>query len=369
MALLVTYVLIALGFSFLCSLLEATLLTVTPSNIASAKEKGRAWGGRMERLKKDIDRPLSAILTLNTIAHTMGAAGAGAQYARLYGNTGEAIFAALLTLAILIFTEIIPKTLGARYALFFAPSVAWFLPFLITLLAPLVWLCQQITKLLTFGRAQHTPKHRDELLALANLGEKAGTLHASESRVFRNLLRMHEMRVSDIMTPSPVVFSLPETMKIADFPVAAQGKAFSRIPIHGSSKDEITGVVMRITVLEKLAAGDSEDSLEALAMQAHITPEAEPVDQLFQRFLDERTQFMVVSDQFGALAGVVTLEDVIETILGFEIVDEGDTHEDLQALARKLWRDRARKMGIELDADDQLAGQPPPDGQPPALDR
>lgn len=355
MTLLISYVLIALGFSFLCSLLEATLLTVTPSNIASAKENGQRWAVRMEKLKKDIDRPLSAILTLNTVAHTMGAAGAGAQYARLYGDAAEAVFAGILTLAILIFTEIIPKTLGARYALFFAAPVSVFLPILITVLMPLVWLCQQITRLITFGKAAHVPRHRDELLAMANLGEKAGALHVSEGRIFRNILKMHEMKVTDIMTPRPVVFTLPASLPIKEFPVAAKDVQFSRIPVYGKTKDEIVGVVLRMAVLEQLTAGESTKTLDELKIPVRVATENKQVDLLFRRFLKEQVHLMIVADDFGGLAGVVTLEDVLETIIGFEIVDESDTHEDLQELARRLWKERAGRMGISLSDKSQEA--------------
>lgn len=170
MLLLITYVCVALGFSFLCSLLEATLLTLTPTQLQSAKSEGKRWAQKLQALKQDIDQPLSAILTLNTIAHTMGATGAGAQYAKVYGDATGGIFAGLLTLAVLVFTEIIPKTLGARYSLAFAPFTAWFLPWLERVLRPVVWLCQNITRLITFGRASDRPRHREELLAVGTPG-------------------------------------------------------------------------------------------------------------------------------------------------------------------------------------------------------
>jgi CBS domain containing-hemolysin-like protein len=201
-----------LSFSFVCSLLEASLLTITPSAISNAKQKGLRWGKRMEAYKNDIDRPLSAILTLNTVAHTMGAAGAGAQYARVFGNTGEAIFAGVLTLAILILTEIIPKTLGSRYAVGLAGVTSTILPLMITGLAPLVWGCRQITRLITPAGQALPAMHREELLAMTRLGAESGQLKERESEFVHNLIQLHSMKTWDIMTPRPVIFELPESM-------------------------------------------------------------------------------------------------------------------------------------------------------------
>ncbi|WP_309385145.1 hemolysin family protein [Cerasicoccus frondis] len=351
MLLLITYVLIALGFSFLCSLLESTLLTVTPSKIETAKSTGKPWGARMEKLKEDIDRPLSAILTLNTIAHTMGAAGAGAQYAKVYGNVGESIFAGVLTLAILIVTEIIPKTLGARYALFFAPIVSWILPWLIRLLSPLVWFCKQITRLITRGSVEETHTDRAELLAMANLGEEEGIIDRHERTVFQNILELNTMKVEDIMTPRPVVFMISEAMSGQDFLDAIKDKPFTRIPIYGQNRDDVTGFIVRSEALYRCATEGRDFQLKDLRRPILVTPETESVDVLFHRLSEENTHIMLATDEFGSVAGVVTFEDIIETVLGFEIVDENDRHQDLQAFARKLWRSRAERMGISIDGD------------------
>lgn len=348
MVLLIVYVLIALVFSFLCSLLESTLLTVGPSKIESAKSAGKPWGQRMAKLKDDIDRPLSAILTLNTIAHTMGAAGAGAQYARVYGNIGESIFAGVLTLAILIFTEIIPKTLGARYALFFAPSVSWFLPWLIRLLCPLVWFSKQITRIITRGGAQVSHTNREELMAMANLGEEEGIIDQHEKSVFHNILKLNTVKVKDIMTPRPVVFMLSQETTGSEFVELTQDKPFSRIPIHGKTRDDVTGFVVRAEVLYKCLTLPGDFEISELCRPIIITPETELVDSLFRGLSEENTHIMLATDEFGSVSGIVTFEDVIETVLGFEIVDENDRHQDLQALARKLWRTRAERMGIPL---------------------
>gem|GEM_PF-9352 len=362
MALLVTYVLIALVVSFLCSVLEAGLLTITPSAINSAEQRGSRWAKRMKAYKADIDRPLSAILTLNTVAHTMGAAGAGAQYARIFGNTGEAIFAGGLTLAILIFTEIIPKTLGSRLAVPLAGFTASILPIMITGLAPLVWFCRQLTRLITPQGHVVPEMHREELLAMTRLGAESGQIEEQESRFVQNLIQLHSMKTWDIMTPRPVIFALPESMPLTEFITAIEDKPFSRIPVYKTNRDDIAGFIIRGEALIAHMK-DADDSLTLAAVKRPIAVAAEhtPVDALFRRFIAERHQIALIVDEFGSTVGLVTFEDLIETIFGFEIVDEKDKVADMQHHARTLWRERARKMGIKLDEDGQL----PPDSPKP----
>jgi CBS domain containing-hemolysin-like protein len=353
MSLLFFYVALALGVSFLCSILEATLLTLTPSTVSSAKQKGLAWAPRMEALKADIDRPLSAILTLNTIAHTMGAAGAGAEYGRISGNTGEAIFAGVLTLAILIFTEIIPKTIGAKFAPQLAGPTSAILPVLITLLMPLVWASQKLTRLIARREAMDTSVQRDELLAMARLGEESGSLGKRESLFVQNLIQLHAMKVWDIMTPRPVIFALPQSTRLVDCVRLIEEKPFTRIPVYKTSRDDIVGFVIRgEALLAHLKDEDDTGTLESITRPIGVTPEYVPVDGLFQRFISERHQIMIVADEFGTTVGLVTFEDIIETIFGFEIMDEKDKVADLQLHARNLWHERAKRMGIELTEED-----------------
>ncbi|MEP4076221.1 hemolysin family protein [Haloferula sp.] len=351
MALLITYILIALGFSFLCSLLEATLLTITPTAVQTAKRKGAKWAASMEELKSDIDRPLSAILTLNTVAHTMGAAGAGAQYAKMTGNGTEAVFAGILTFAILIFTEIIPKTLGARYAMFFAPGTAWFLPKLQTILFPLVWLCRQITRLITFGKADEKPMHREELLAVTQLGEEEGSLKSEEGAIVRNILQLGDVRVSDIMTPRPVIFMLPQSISLSEFAEKIEDKPFTRIPVFGKNRDEVNGFVLKSDGLQACLK-DGSAKLESVIRPLEAVPQQVGVDSLFRRLLNDGAHVLMVHDEYGTAVGLVTLEDVLETIVGVEIVDEQDKEADLQVVARKLWSERAARMGIPLEGQD-----------------
>ncbi|HLS27168.1 MAG TPA: CNNM domain-containing protein [Opitutales bacterium] len=353
MTLLVVYVLLALTVSFLCSLLEASLLTITPVAINNALEKKLPWAPRMDLLKKEIDRPLSAILTLNTAAHTMGAAGAGAQYARVFGEKGEAIFAGILTLAILLVTEIIPKTLGTRFAIPLAGFTSRILPPMITLLAPLIWVSQKITRSIAPARADDLPEHREELLAMARIGVESGQLHERENQFVQNLIQLHSTHTRDIMTPRTVIFSLPESMRIEDSIEAIEEKPFSRIPVYREASEDISGFVIRSEILvAHLQNPDLDATLADFKRPIAVAPDHVSVDQLFERFIAERHQIMLVIDEFGTSVGLVTFEDVIETIFGIEILDEHDKVADLQLHARNLWRERARKMGINLDESD-----------------
>ncbi len=352
MTLLIFYILLALMVSFLCSILEAALLTVTPATIAGAKDKGLKWGARMESLKVDIDRPLSAILTLNTIAHTMGAAGAGAEYARLFGNVGEAVFAGALTVAILIVTEIIPKTLGARFAVPLAGPVSLILVFLIVVLKPLVWGSKQITGWITPKNRKNTQMQREEILAMARMAGESGSLGPRESQFMQNLIQLHGMKARDIMTPRTVIFALPQSTPLKDFVEQIEGKPFTRIPVFKSTRDEMTGFVIREEALiAHLKDENDTGTLEQLVRPIAVTPQDTPADVLFQRFISERYQIMLVADEFGTIMGLVSFEDVIETIFGFEIIDEKDKVADMQKHARNLWQTRAKKMGTMVKED------------------
>jgi len=326
-------------------------LSVSPSSVHAAKQRGERWAVKMTVLKDDVDRPLSAILTLNTIAHTMGAAGAGAEYARIYNNAGEAYFAGGLTLAILIFTEIIPKTLGAKYALFFAKPTAHFLPVLQWMLFPLVWLCGFITRLITFGGAHGQPRHREVLLAAAEMGFEEGELRTEESEVVQNVLRLSEMTAKDIMTPRSVMFMLKDTSTLEQFIAGIADNPFSRIPIYHDNRDEITGVILRTEALLDAVQGKPWD-LEGMRREVLRVKASEPLDELMRRFLKEGHHFSLVTDSYGTVTGLLTLEDILETVVGVEIMDESDKVADLQALARKLWRERMHKKGVNAEESD-----------------
>ncbi|WP_207062387.1 CNNM domain-containing protein [Motiliproteus sp. SC1-56] len=347
MTLLIIYILIALGFSFLCSVAEAVLLSVTPAHVALLEEEGRPSGPLLARLKADINRPLAAILTLNTIAHTIGAAGAGAQGAAVFGNAYVGVISAVLTLLILIFSEIIPKTLGAVYWRQLAPATAHTLRVLIALLLPFVKLSEWLTRGIA---TEHTLNgfSREEFAAMARLSAHEGELGLQESAMLQNLLLMHRTQVRDAMTPRPVVFSLPSRLKVEGFFLEQGNMPFSRIPLYGEQKDQIVGFVLKSDLLLAQARGERDNHLSQYKRELHALPETLSLAQAFEEFMRKRAHIMLVVDEYGAMEGILTLEDLLETLLGLEIVDEQDRTTDMQRLARMLWKRRAKAMGIDI---------------------
>lgn len=348
MTTLFIYLFIALVFSFLCSIAEAVLLSVTTAHISLLEQQEKPVASLLQRLKNDIDAPLAAILSLNTIAHTIGAAGVGAQATQVFGNQYLGIISAVLTLLILIFSEIIPKTLGSFYWRKLAPATAYSLRYLIIVLYPLVWLSKQLTMKIT---VHPTLKgfSREEFAAMANLGEQEGQLSEPEAHILQNLFKLREMHVDDVMTPSTVVFSLPEGNSVELFFNKHDDKRFSRIPIYTEMPDQITGFVLRSDLLTAQARGNTGMPLSNYKRDIFAIPDKASLLAAFELFLEKRAHIMYVVNEYGTLRGVVTLEDIFETLTGLEIVDEGDAAEDMQKLARKQWRKRARKMGIDLD--------------------
>ena len=348
MALLVFYVLLALGVSFLCSVLEAVLLSVTPSYVGAMEEERPAAADQLRTLKDDIDRPLAAILSLNTIAHTIGAAGAGAQAAKVYGDASVGIFSAVLTLLILIISEIIPKTLGASYWRELAPISARVLRVLILMLYPLVVLSQGITRLLSRGEKQASVS-REEITALAELGHQEGVFEKEESRILKNLFRFSSLRVRGIMTPRTVLFAIPETRTVGEVMQEHEHLRFSRIPLYGKNRDDITGYVLKDDLLLKAAQDEQALALSDFKREMFVVPDTLPLPEFFERLLDKSEHIALVVDEYGGVAGVASMEDVVETLLGLEIVDEADSAEDMQELARQQWLSRARRLGVVSD--------------------
>ncbi len=343
MLLLFVYLAIALGVSFLCSILEAVLLSVTPSHVARLQHERPATGQRLHRLKTNIDRPLAAILSLNTIAHTVGAAGVGAEAQRLWGSGVLAITSALLTLLILFLSEIIPKTLGAMYWSRLTGFVSAVLPPLIIVQLPLVWLSEMLTRFMKRG---HTADRlsRQEFAALARLGAEQGVFDASEMRVLKGLLRFRSLTASDVMTPRTVVHSLDERTTVRDAIADRRSMIFSRIPVWEGSPDHVVGYVLKDHLLLEAARDRHEKPVRELARPALVVPTTLSLPGVFERMLDEGEHIAVVLDEYGGLDGVVTMEDVVETLIGLEIVDETDSVEDMRAMARAQWEARAERM-------------------------
>ena len=348
MLLLITYVIIALGFSFLCSIAEAVILSVTTPYITLMQQRGRRAGTLLAALKQDLNSTLAAILTLNTIAHTVGAAGAGAQAAEVFGNAYVGVASGILTLLILVFSEIIPKTLGAHYWKQLAPATAYALRGLIWILYPFVKLSELLTKGLTHGPGL-TGFNREELAAMAELSAEEGQLEQQETMILKNLLRLRDTRVTDAMTPRTVIFSLPENISVEEFFWKYGSERFSRIPIYGEEPGHLNGFVLRSDLLLAQARGNTDTRLSTYRREISALPVSSTLSQAFDEFLRQRAHIMIIVDEYGGIAGILTLEDILETLLGLEIVDEGDANTDMQKLARRLWKKRARAMGLEIE--------------------
>lgn len=348
MTALIIYLLIALGFSFLCSIAEAVLLSVSSAYISLMEQEKKPGAALLRSLKNDIDSPLAAILSLNTIAHTVGAAGVGAQGAKVFGNEYLGIISAVLTLLILFFSEIIPKTLGSFYWRQLAPSTAYTLRYLIIALYPLVWLSKRITNKMT-AHSSLKGFSREEFAAMATLGEKEGELLPPEARILRNLFTLRETYIEDVMTPRAVIFAVSEKQSIESFFNQYDNKRFSRIPLFENSIDDISGFVLRSDLLTAQAKGNPDIQLSHYQREIFSIPDKVSLLAAFELFLEKRAQIMCVVSEYGSIKGIVTLEDIIETLTGLEIVDEGDMVDDMQAFARKKWRQRAEKMGIDIN--------------------
>jgi len=349
MLLLITYVLVALVFSFLCSVAEAVLLSVTTAHVALLEKQQKPSGALLRNLKDDINKPLAAILTLNTIAHTVGAAGAGAQAAVVFGSAYVGVVSAILTLLILVISEIIPKTLGAHYWRKLAPITAISLKYLIILLYPFVKLSERLT-----GRLTHGPTlsgfSREEFVAVADLSYQEGQIAEQESQILKNLLLFRDTRVSVAMTPRTVIFSLSETITVEEFFHGYDHVPFSRIPIYKDESDNICGFVFRSDLLLAQARGNSASRLSNYRKDIAVTLESMSLSHVFDELLRMRVHMILVVDEYGSVEGIITLEDVLETLLGIEIVDEKDQVVDMQKEARRLWKKRAEKMGLKIDS-------------------
>lgn len=347
--LLVVFVSLALILSFMCSVAEAVLLSITPSYIESLRKKNPQRAEILRRLRLEkVDRTFAAILTMNTIAHTVGAIEAGAQAATIFGTTWVGVFSGAMTLMILFFSEIIPKTLGTVYWPKLVTIVMFFIRSLIVVLYPLVLASEGLTRLI--ARGENIDRFsRDEFIAMAGIGERTGDIGEHESRIIRNLFRFRSLRVTDIMTPRTVISGLPQGMTVAEAHDIVAHSSFSRLPLYGNDLDEITGFVLKDEVLMYNSLGKQEKKLESLKRKIHAIPASASLPRLLEFLLDNRQHIVIVVDEYGGTKGLVTLEDTIETLLGMEIVDELDNVEDMRALARRQWATRVKAFGLQID--------------------
>lgn len=382
MSLLLFYLFLALVVSFLCSILEAVLLSITPSYIGSLKSHGKEeLSKELSDLKKDIDKPLSAILSFNTIAHTVGAAGVGAQAAVVFGNSYLVITSVVLTLLILVFSEIIPKTIGANYWRSLTGFTSSTLKILIILMYPLVLLSQLITKILSKKDGESSIS-RAEVSAMADIGHREGIFREGESKMLKNMIMFRNIRAEDIMTPRTVMVMVQEELSVNSLYQNEEFSKFSRFPVFHENRDDITGYVHKNDVLTKLAEDQPNVTLKEIKRNILVVAAGITLPELLDKFLESKEHIALATDRYGGVSGLVTMEDIMETVLGEEIMDEYDSEKDMQEYARERWKARAMELGI-IDEEqkhtksirDQVVklgitgGQPPSDeddDEPPA---
>jgi CBS domain containing-hemolysin-like protein len=341
MTLLVVYLLIAIGVSFLCSILEAVLLSVTTGFVESQLAQKPKSAKVLKEVKDGLDQSISSILILNTFAHTMGAAGVGAQATKVFGARWETLIAFVLTLAILYFSEIIPKTLGATFWKQLALPAARVIRWLVRLLYPLVWLSARLTELFS-GQGDASTVSREELQALAKLGTRHGALGMQEGALLENILQLRQSRTVEILTPRTVVTALEVKTSVDDALRQMDDVPFTRLPVYDGDLDNVVGLVLRPLLSRADRQGAGADSLEKYLSPIYRVSGELPVLRLLDLFLQRREHMFLVEDQYGQTAGIVTLEDALETLLGREIMDESDMVEDMQELARRRYRGRLR---------------------------
>lgn len=351
--LLVFFVLMAIGVSFVCSMAESVLLSMTPSFIADIKEENPTKAAMLRRLKVDnVDQSLAAILTLNTMANTLGSIGAGAQATIVFGSAWFGLFSAVMTLAILMLSEIIPKTLGTVYWRQLSGLVAYFVRSIIVLLYPIIWLSERLTKLLVRGKESNVFSRR-EFAALASVGEESGQIDPLESRIIRNLLAFGAIKVEDIMTPRSVMLAFEQSMTVAEVLAERPKLTFSRLPIYDEELDDVTGFVLKTDMLLAKANHAMNKPLAQFRREITFVFSKMKLFDLLDLMLKEHIHIAITVGEYGEVKGLVTLEDVLETLLGLEIVDEIDKVEDMQALARQMMDKRVERLGMKLH-DDQI---------------
>ena len=336
MTLLFIYLLGAMSISFLCSVLEATLMSTPISYITMREDEGYKAATKFKKFKQESSRPIAAILSLNTIANTIGAAGVGAQATAVFGSKWFGLVSVITTILILVFSEIIPKTIGTtrwKSLMGFATRV---ISVLIVIMYPLVILVEGLTKLVT-PKDQESAVSREEVSAMANVAEEEGDLEEDENAIIQNLINMDEIDAADAMTPRVVCATAPESMTMRAFYKDKKYLHHSRIPVYEKDDEYITGYILRMDALQLLAEDKFDKTLGSIKREIASFRENTPLDQIWHEMLSKDEQIAIIIDEYGSFQGILTLEDVIETLLGSEIVDEKDTVRDMQQFAKDRW--------------------------------
>lgn len=342
---LIAYLFLALFVSFLCSIMESVLLSVPQSFLIVMQDKGYGWARSFMGLKANIDKPLSAILSLNTVAHTIGAAGVGAQAAKVFGEASIGVVSGILTILILVFTEIIPKTIGTQFWRNLAKISFFVIKAMIIITYPLVIMSAFITRMISSDKKEQTTS-REEIAAMASIGANEGLFSDKENRIIQNILKLKNVKVTEIMTPRVVVAVANENVSLQEFLKSKDYLKFSRIPVFSGNDENITGYVFRQEVFENLAEDKHNLCLKDIKRNILIVPSSIVLFSLWEKLLEKKEHIALIVDEYGGLDGIVTMEDIIETLLGLEIVDEKDTVADMQKFARERWKTRQAKYNL-----------------------
>jgi len=346
MVLLFIYLFSALLVSSLCSLMESVLLSCSASYIETISTKSKG-GMIMKQLKSNVDKSIAAILALNTLANTIGAAGVGAQAVAIFGNEYFGIASFIMTLLILIFTEIIPKSIGANHWRSLAPNISYLIKGTTYIAYPFVILSRIITKMITNKNAQTIS--REELVALTYMGEKEGVFESNESKIISNLIKLTSTKVRSIMTPRTVVLAAQEDLTLEKFFNNKEFLRYSRIPIYTNTIDNITGFVLKSDILLRLANGQKSTRLKEIRRPIIVCYENTSIPKFYDLMISKKELIALVIDEYGGMEGIVTMEDVVETILGLEITDESDVQIDMQQFAKERWRKKSQNMDFAQD--------------------
>mgnify|MGYP001164830109 FL=1 len=339
------YLFLALFVSFICSLTESVLLSTPQTFLITIKDKEK-WANSFLKFKSHIDKPLSAILSLNTVAHTIGAAGVGAEATKLFGDSSLGIVSGILTILILIITEIIPKTMGARYWKSLAKLTLRIINLMLVITYPLVVLSTKITKLISNNKKENITS-REEIAALADIGTDQGIFSENENKIIQNILKLKKIKVTQIMTPRVVVTSIDENLSLKEFKNDKKYLRFSRIPTYSEQNEKITGYILLQDILEKLSEQKNDKLLIKEFKRNILTiPTSVTLFNLWDQILEKKEHISIVIDEYGGLAGIVTMEDIIETLIGLEITDENDIVIDMQKYAKRKWKDKQKKQNI-----------------------
>ena len=351
MAILLAYLFLALLISFLCSILEATLMSTPISYITMREEEGYKPAKRMKAYKQDPSRPIAAILSLNTIANTIGAAGVGKQATEVFGSQWFGLVSAMMTLLILVFSEIIPKTIGTSHWKSLMGFAAKAIRLLILILFPLVWCIESLQKLIT-PKTSETAISREEVGAMADVAEESGELDEDENEIIQNIINIDEVTASEAMTPRVVAAIAPESMSIKTFYKDRRFYHHSRIPVYADNDEYITGYILRVDALQLMAEDRFDACLKDIRRDVESFPEDTPIVDVWNGMLEKKEQIAIIINEYGSFQGILTMEDVIETILGDEIVDERDVVVDMQQLAREKWKKHSARVQAAKPQED-----------------